>query len=163
MIQKVACPVPKEQRPINEYMKLVQSNFFNWPLLSQINLKIKIRRTFILVFILLLPFSTLFFDFTKFPLKFLLVNSTESFFFILLIIIRLFVSWHYIKQRLNESTIFYEESSWYDGQIWTKSKNILFQEKFIYKYQVLPILKKINYILLETFSLFLSFLILIKY
>lgn len=39
MTQKLSCPVPKDQRPINEYMKLVQSNFFNWPILNESFLK----------------------------------------------------------------------------------------------------------------------------
>jgi hypothetical protein len=42
MSQIVSGPVPKEQKPINEYMKLLQSNFFNWPLLSTVNIKEKI-------------------------------------------------------------------------------------------------------------------------
>lgn len=50
MTQKFACPVPKGQRPINEYMKLMQSNFFNWPLLSQVNFETKILKTFIVFF-----------------------------------------------------------------------------------------------------------------
>lgn len=41
MTQKFSCPVPKDQRPINEYMKLVQSNFFNWPISSESLLKKK--------------------------------------------------------------------------------------------------------------------------
>lgn len=46
MPQKLSCPVPKDQRPINEYMKLVQSNFFNWPILSESLLKKKYLKYF---------------------------------------------------------------------------------------------------------------------
>lgn len=114
-------------------------------------------------FFLIFPIANLFFDFVKSPLNFCLIDSIFSFFFILLIISRLFLSWNYIKQRLNNSIIFYEESSWYDGQMWSKPKSILFQERFIYMYQVLPILKKINTILIKTFILFISLLILLKF
>ena len=114
-------------------------------------------------FFLIFPLANLFFDFLKSPLNFCLINSILSFFFILVIISRLFLSWNYIKQRLNNSVIFYEESSWYDGQIWSKPKSILFQERFIYMYQVLPIIKKINTILIKTFIFFISLLILLKF
>jgi hypothetical protein len=50
MAQKFVCPVPKEQRPINEYMKLMQSNFFNWPLLSPLKFETKILKIFIVFF-----------------------------------------------------------------------------------------------------------------
>lgn len=46
MTQKLSCPVPKDQRPINEYMKLVQSDFFNWPILSETFLKKKYLKFF---------------------------------------------------------------------------------------------------------------------
>jgi hypothetical protein len=84
------------------------------------------------------------------------------FFFIFLCLIRIFLSWNYVRGRLNNCTIFYEESSWYDGQLWTKSESILFQERLLYNYQVVPLLKKIKYLLLQTLILFLSFLILFK-
>lgn len=55
MTQKLSCPVPKDQRPINEYMKLVQSNFFNWPILSESLLKKNYLKYFfpVLVFLCL--------------------------------------------------------------------------------------------------------------
>ena len=48
MPQKLSCPVPKDQRPINEYMKLVQSDFFNWPVLTESLFKRKIIKLFFL-------------------------------------------------------------------------------------------------------------------
>lgn len=80
MSLKLSCPVPKAQRPINEYMKLVQSDFFNWPLSTKTFFKIKIIKIFFIFFIILLPFSNLFFDLTKSFLRFFLVNSIISFF-----------------------------------------------------------------------------------
>lgn len=94
-------------------------------------------------------------------IKLVIVNGIISCFFVIFIILRLLLGWNYIKQRLNDSTIFYEESSWYDGRVWTKSKSILFQEKLIYIYQVLPTIKKIQKILIGTCFLFLTLLLLL--
>jgi hypothetical protein len=94
-------------------------------------------------------------------LKVLVLISIISCVFILLIHFRLFLSWKYIQKRLNDPIIFYEESSWYDGKFWTKSKSILFQEKLIQTYQVLPIIKKIVNILTNTCSILLTFLLIL--
>lgn len=161
MPQKLSCPVPKNQRPINEYMKLVQSNFFNWPILTESLFKRKIINLFFLFFTIGFPFSNLFINFNKSIIKLLLVNSVVSSFLVIFIIVRLLLGWNYIKERLDDSKVFYEESSWYDGRIWTKSKSILFQEKLIHMYQVLPIIKKINNILIVTCALLITFLLLL--
>jgi Conserved in the green lineage and diatoms 27 len=161
MPQKLSCPVPKDQRPINEYMKLVQSDFFNWPILTESLFIKKIINLFFLFFTIALPFSNLFINFNKSIIKLLLVNSAVSSFLVIFIILRLLLGWNYIKQRLNNSKVFYEESSWYDGRIWTKSRSILFQEKLIHMYQVLPIIKKINNILIGTCTFLITFLLLL--
>lgn len=110
-----------------------------------------------------MPFSKLFLDSNQSFVKLLIVSSIINSFFVLFIILRLFLGWNYIKQRLNDSTIFYEESSWYDGRVWTKSKSILFQEKLIYIYQVLPTINKIKKILIGICFLFLTLLLLLNF
>ena len=92
-----------------------------------------------------------------------MINSLITIILIWLIIIKLLLDWNYIKQRLYNSTVFYEESGWYDGRIWIKSKNILIQDRLILTYQVLPAIKILN----NTFKLlsgfFIIFLFLIKF
>ena len=163
MYYKLSCPVPKEQRPIQEYMELVQSNFFNWPILAEVLFRQKLIKIFLGFFIISLFLSNLFFNQNQLTIKFLLINSVITIILIWLIIIKLLLDWNYIKQRLYNSTVFYEESGWYDGRIWIKSKNILIQDRLILTYQVLPVIKILN----NTFKLlsgfFIIFLFLIKF
>ena len=159
MYYKFSCPVPKEQRPINEYMQLVQSNFFNWPILETSLYKKKIIQVFFSCFILILPVSSLFFNLTQSPVKFFVVNLITSDILFLFIIVRLILGWNYIKERLYNPTVFYEESGWYDGRIWVKSKNILVQDRLIHAYQVLPAIKKLNQTLLIGFCFLLIFIL----
>lgn len=163
MYYKLSCPVPKEQRPINEYMELVQSNFFNWPFLSQSLYRKKIVQAFLTCFIISLPFSSLFFNPSENPSKFLLVNTSISTFLLILILIRVLLGWNYIKERLYNPTVLYEESGWYDGRIWVKSKNILVQDRLIHVYQVVPAIKKLYSTLLLFCCLILSILLLLKF
>jgi Conserved in the green lineage and diatoms 27 len=151
------CPVPKEQRPINEYMELVQSNFFKWPFFTESLYKRKIFNAFLFCFSVCFPISCLFFNINKSLNKLIIVNSIACTFLILLLFVRLLLGWIYIKERLENPTVFYEESGWYDGRIWVKSKNILIQECLIRKYQVLPAIKRLK----DTLLLACCFLILL--
>lgn len=163
MYYKFSCPVPKEQRPINEYMELVQSNFFNWPFLPESLYRKKIVKAFLTCFIISFPFSSFFFSLSESPIKFVLVNSIISTLLLLLILIRVLLGWNYIKERLYNPTIFYEESGWYDGRIWVKSKNILVQDRLIHSYQVVPALKKLYQTLLIVCCLIVSNFLLLKF
>lgn len=160
MNYKFSCPVPKDQRPINEYMELIQSNFFNWPVLAEILFTQKILKTFFFCFVLCFPFSSLFINFNQSFYKLVLVNSLIATFVLLLITLRLILAWNYIKNRLYNPTIFYEESGWYDGRLWVKSKNILVQDRLVHAYQVLPRIKKLNYALIWILCFFSAFLVL---
>jgi hypothetical protein len=162
MSYKFSCPVPKEQRPINEYLQLVQSNFFSWPFLEESLFQKKLIKVFVICFFVFLPFSNLFYSLKQSPSKLLLINTTLTTFFMFFLILRLILGWNYIKQRLYNPTIFYEESGWYDGRIWVKSKNILLQDRLIRDYQVVPVINKLNKILL-IICLFLSISLLINF
>jgi hypothetical protein len=59
------------------------------------------------------------------------------------VILRLFLSWKYVSDRLYQPTIPYEESGWYDGKIWIKPKSILLQDRLIYEYKIIPVFDRI--------------------
>jgi hypothetical protein len=162
MYYKLSCPVPKEQRPINEYLELVQSKFFNWPMLKTPHYRKKIVQVYLLCFIISLPFSSLFFSVFQSTTKFIIMNNIVSSILIFFIIIRLILGWTYIKDRLYNPKIFYEESGWYDGRIWVKSKNILVQDRLILAYQVLPVIKNLNKALLLNGCLLIGLLLLLN-
>jgi hypothetical protein len=163
MYYKLSCPVPKDQRPINEYIELVQSNFFNWPILPESLYNEKIGQVFFTYFCISLPFSSLFFNVTRSPFDFILVNTSISTVLLLFTLIRLLLSWNYIKQRLENPTIFYEESGWYDGRIWVKSKNILVQDRLIRAYHVIPAVKKLKTTLFIYFCFLCSILLILTF
>ncbi len=50
---------------------------------------------------------------------------------------------------------FYEESGWYDGQIWIKTPEMLTKDRLIGTYYVIPLLKriKLTMAILATFGL----------
>jgi hypothetical protein len=77
------------------------------------------------------------------------------------ILVRLYLGWSYILKRLLSATVFYEESGWYDGQLWIKPSHVLIQDRLVGVYQVMPIIINLKVIFLVNtlfFSLQIYFL-----
>ena len=45
--------------------------------------------------------------------------------------VRLYLGWNHIFKRLTSEKVEYEESGWYDGQIWIKPVNLKEKESLI--------------------------------
>tara|TARA_Y100001968_G_C18861852_1_gene482991 strand:- start:165 stop:521 length:357 start_codon:yes stop_codon:yes gene_type:complete len=78
---------------------------------------------------------------------FLLISLTGSLLLPLLLLFRQWLSWKYIFKRLSSENIEYEESGWYDGQIWEKPVEWRAKDLLIANHQVKPILKHIKRVL----------------
>ena len=138
------CPVPQEQQPVNEYNSLKNSWFFCWPTLSNSLYNRKITITLIINCLLVSPILLSIFPITKLPVQFLFSEFITASLITSLILIRLYLGWSYVVKRLMSATVFYEESGWYDGQIWVKPSEILVKDRFIGLYEVFPLLNKIK-------------------
>jgi len=75
-----------------------------------------------------------------------IILYTVSFgtFFVALIFLRVYLGWIYVYERLVKATISYEESGWYDGQIWIKTPEVLIQDKLLATYELLPTINRIK-------------------
>nr|YP_010199212.1 hypothetical protein LK225_pgp084 [Crassiphycus usneoides]UAD88661.1 hypothetical protein [Crassiphycus usneoides] len=139
-ISKKICPVPFDQQPLNEYFSLKASWFFSWSTLSLDKYFIKLFAIFVFIFFL----SLLLLVYTVLSIysiwKLIILNIFIATFIFLLIFIRLYLGWSYITKRLLSATIFYEESGWYDGQLWIKSPEALMQDRLVGLYEVMPFL-----------------------
>ena len=133
------CPVPKEQQPINEFIELSKSNIFSWAKSkkSLINILIKFWTATFLLFLLISTGSVYF---KTSILKYILLSLLSSLVIPFLISIRLYLGWNHVFKRLNSEKVEYEESGWYDGQIWIKPLNIKEKEALIASIEVKPIL-----------------------
>lgn len=151
------CPIPIEQQPLNEYFSLKDSWLFS---ISTYSWKRYIKYVaslysilLIVIFFILLccqPFNSIK-NFWKFLyLDFLIVDIVITCF-----CIRLYLGWSYVCKRLLSATVFYEESGWYDGQIWVKTSESLIQDRLIGLYEVNPSIKKIQYTFFVCLFLFI--------
>nr|YP_009488748.1 Ycf36 [Grateloupia filicina]AWD77350.1 Ycf36 [Grateloupia filicina]BCB15046.1 Ycf36 [Grateloupia asiatica] len=142
-ISKKTCPVPFDQQPLNEYFSLKTSWFFAWSTLNNYEYVKQIFYIFCFFFVLFMPFVWSIVYNYNFP-QILILDTIIVNIILILIFIRLYLGWSYIIKRLVSATIFYEESGWYDGQIWIKSAESLTKDRLIGLYEVTPFIKRIQ-------------------
>ena len=140
------CPVPKDQQPTNEFIELSKSKIFTWPKskkdFSFILLKFWIGTFFIFVVI---SSGSVYFETST--LRYILLSFFSSLSLPFLFSIRLYLGWNHIFKRLTSEKVEYEESGWYDGQIWIKPLKLKEKESLIALLEVKPILKNLIQIL----------------
>ena len=142
------CPVPREQQPTNEFIELSKSKIFSWPKTKKSLILILIK-FWLGAFVLFLVISSGSVYFRTSLSKYILLSFFSSLSIPLLISIRLYLGWNHIFKRLISEKIEYEESGWYDGQVWEKPLVLKEKESLIASIEVKPILKN----LIQIFSI----------
>lgn len=148
------CPVPLDQQPMNEYLNLKESIFFFW---TAKELKDYIKYTFftalsIYSLTIFLIISSIYQEENISQIDIALYMTIFGGLILSLYFIRLYLGWLYVYNRLLKASVSYEESGWYDGQIWVKTPSILMQDKLVAEYQILPILKRLRLTLMSFIS-----------
>nr|WDA98955.1 hypothetical protein SCTW_173 [Sciadococcus taiwanensis] len=138
------CPVPNEQLPLNEYKAIRQSCFYSLPLLNLQRYSTMLLCIWIILWILISPIVLESFPFLKFPFRYIIVSTTTTNIITHLLLIRIYLTWSYIGKRLVSATVAYEESGWYDGQMWIKPSELLIQDRLINSYEILPALSRVR-------------------
>ncbi len=138
------CPVPIEQQPLNEYQELKGSWFFGWTTLDLRRYIMKLVWVWAWSWVVAGPVAAASFAPQKYLVKFMLCGAAGAGVFLALTVVRLYLGWWYVRDRLLRETIFYEESGWYDGQTWTKPPEVLTRDRLLVSYQVQPILQRLK-------------------
>ena len=156
------CPVPREQQPTNEFVELSKSTIFSWP-------KTKKSLIFVLLkfwlgsFVLFIVISTGSVYFKTSLLKYILLSFFSSLSIPLLISIKLYLGWNHVFKRLTSERVEYEETGWYDGQVWIKPLVLKERESLIASIEVKPILKNLIQIASIITALALSGILIFQY
>ena len=156
------CPVPREQQPTNEFIELSKSKIFSWPKTKK-SLIIILIKFWVGAFVLFLVISSGSVYFKTSLSKYILISFFSSLSIPLLISIRLYLGWNHIFKRLISEKVEYEESGWYDGQVWEKPLVLKEKESLIASIEVKPILKNLIQILSIISVLALSGILLFQY
>ena len=156
------CPVPREQQPTNEFIELSKSKIFSWPKTKK-SLILVLIKFWIGTFVLFIIISSGSVYFKTSLLKYILLSFFSSLSIPLLISIRLYLGWNHIFKRLTSEKVEYEESGWYDGQVWENPLVLKEKESLIASIEVKPILKNLIQILSIILIFVLSGILIFQY
>ena len=160
-MNNIICPVPQEQRPLNEFNSIRNSWINSWPLQEK---KVFYRKLFFCWFFitpisLVISYGSDYLKNNIFELT--IISITSSLLFPLLLLSRQWLSWLYIYKRLNSENIEYEESGWYDGQVWEKPIDWRAKDLLIAQHQIKPILNHLEKIIITSILIMITSLIFI--
>jgi len=134
------CPIPEDQKPINEYISLKENNLTNWITLVRRKYLGKLFQIFLTVFLVCLTFT--FEGIESVNQLFATLHQTSLFSLIILnlLVIYILSNWKQVDNRFNTSRLIYEEGSWYTSEIWEKPISLIKNDKLISTQILQPIL-----------------------
>ncbi|NEO86052.1 MAG: CGLD27 family protein [Spirulina sp. SIO3F2] len=141
--QPTFCPVPIEQQPLQEYEAIKVAWLFTWPVQSVAFYSRKLAWVGLWSGLVLAPLVAASFPLGKAPVQFACFTLVAALAMVVLLVLRLYLGWRYVRDRLQQETVSYEESGWYDGQTWTKPPEVLARDRLVVTYQVQPVLGRL--------------------
>jgi Conserved in the green lineage and diatoms 27 len=137
------CPVPAEQVPIREYEDMRESWFYRWGTQTLRGYLIPVGILWLCSWLVVGPVAAVSFSPSRHLGQFLVSGTLGALVIPALALIQLYLGWTYVGNRLRNAEVPYEESGWYDGQVWQKPEDIASRDRLIVDYQVTPILQRI--------------------
>ncbi|KAI8476428.1 MAG: hypothetical protein J3K34DRAFT_258620 [Monoraphidium minutum] len=156
-LEQLEVAVPPDQRPCNELAQLKQAWLYSWATLEQADYIKRLGLLFAFFFTTIgAPISYVTFDPAKDPAEFVLSAAVGSLVVVAVAGIRIYLGWQYVGDRLFSAAVPYEETGWYDGQLFVKPPEILGRDRLLGTYQVRPVLAKLKTTLLGAAALLLA-------
>lgn len=161
----VLCPLPWDTRPINEYIQIKENKWMNWISWKAQAYENQLKRNTIMCFFII--------SLLQWPIQWpnsISLNSAiiwiiqtfeTSLYLAIIMLILLSFFWTTMNSRFNESRLFYEESSWFDSQVWDKPYFLIKNDQLISTQKIQPILTRFYRTITIFFfiTLFFTFLI----
>ena len=139
-----ACPVDREQLPLEEYRQLEHSWFFCWPAKGAGAL----ARSLLVSWLVALPLGWIVasgsWSLRHHPPRLALAALTVTLVLPLLLLLRQWLGWSRLHGRLCSERVEYEESGWYDGQVWEKPVAWRQRDLLVARHQVGPVLLRLR-------------------
>ena len=138
------CPVPPEQRPLREYEQLLESWFFVWPAHNFRELVRPLATSWLLLAPLTVLVASGSWVMRHHPAQQVLAGLVAAVALPILLLVRQWLGWTYVHRRLLSERVEYEESGWYDGQVWEKPLAWRQQDLLVAQHQVQPVLRRLQ-------------------
>jgi Conserved in the green lineage and diatoms 27 len=138
------CPVPLDQIPIKEYESMSASWFYSWGARSLGGYLLPIISLWLLSWLVVGPMAAVSFSPSKLLPQFMISSALGALLLPTLALMQLYVGWRHVCDRLLQPAVPYEESGWYDGQIWEKPEDVIAQDCLIANYEVKPLMLRLQ-------------------
>lgn len=139
------CPVPEEQQPLQELKSLQNMMLFAWATRPWPEFIARLGCVWGVFLVTLgLPVSAVTFDLRTQGVECFVAASIGSLFIVMVTVSRLYLGWAHVGNRLLSATVEYEETGWYDGQIWVKTPEVLMRDRLLGTYTVKPTLARLQ-------------------
>ncbi|MEB3202351.1 MAG: CGLD27 family protein [Synechococcus sp.] len=138
------CPVPPEQRPLRQYEELLESWFFVWPAHSFAALLRPLATSWLVLAPVTVLVASGSWVLRHHPAQLVLAGLVAAVALPILLLVRQWLGWTYVHRRLLSERVEYEESGWYDGQVWEKPLAWRQQDLLVAQHQVQPVLGRLQ-------------------
>ena len=140
-----ACPVPRDQRPASQYEELRDGALTSWPGLG---VGPYVRRV--------LALFTFFYVVIAYPIACGSYDPNTQFVEACVsacvgasgataaMTLSAYNGWSYVRDRLLSATVEYEETGWYDGQVYVKDPEMLARDRLLGTYEVRPVVETLR-------------------
>ncbi|MEM8807623.1 MAG: CGLD27 family protein [Cyanobacteria bacterium P01_G01_bin.38] len=152
------CPVPADQVPIREYEEMRDSWFYSWGTQDLRTYLKPVVLIWLASWLVTAPVAAVSFVPAQHWSQFLISAALGGLVLPTLALLQLYIGWFHVGNRLHNQAVPYEESGWYDGQVWVKPEEISNRDRLIFDYQVKPILRRLQ----KTFAVMISLVLLVS-
>lgn len=137
--------VPEDQQPAQELADLKDNALFSWATLDDASFLQRVLTVYggSLVFPSV-PIAVITYPLDREPLQAILAANLGSLALTLVVLLRIWVGWSYVGDRLKKDVGYYEETGWYDGFLSVKPKEISDRDQLLYRFEVAPALDRVQ-------------------
>jgi len=144
-----ACPVPRDQRPASQYEELRDGALLSWPGLGVAPYAVRMTGLFGFFYgVIAYPIACGSYDpntqFAEACVSALVGASGAT----AAMALNMYNGWSYVRDRLLSATVEYEETGWYDGQVYVKDPEMLARDRLLGTYTVRPVVEMLRKTLL---------------
>lgn len=148
---KLEVAVPANQRPVNELAQLRDGQLYSWATLEGSQYARRLVTVWLGMFALVSgPIAYQTFDPSQQPIEWAVAGCLGSLVVVVLVVLRIYLGWAYVGDRLLSAAVPYEETGWYDGQTFQKPPEVLARDRLLGSYEVKPKLALLKRTLLGT-------------
>ncbi len=118
--------------------------FYSWGSRNLRGYLVPIISLWLLSWLVVGPMAAVSFVPAKLLPQFMISASLGALLLPTLALVQLYVGWNHVCDRLSAPAVPYEESGWYDGQIWEKPEEVMNRDRLIADYQVKPLMLRLQ-------------------